>query len=130
MDYATQDFQRPGYETQPIPKFPHAPFDWTLESAEQFAQTEGLILTEIHWEVVRALQEFYARHEGTPMHARELHDALDEHFHAQGGIKYLYELFPKGRLAQGCPLAGLQAPPGTQNKGLGARSRLVRIPVR
>lgn len=120
MDYAPQDFQRPGYETQTIPNFPHAPFDWTLESAEQFSQTEGLILTEIYWEVVRALQEFYAGHAGATMHARELHDALDERFHAQGGIKYLYELFPKGPLAQGCLLAGLQPPPGVQDKGFGS----------
>ena len=54
------------------------------------------------------------------MHTRALHDALDERFHAQGGIKYLYELFPKGPLAQACPLAGLQAPPGAQDKGIGS----------
>ena len=50
----------------------------------------------IHWQVVRALQEFYARHEGDTINVRELHDALDEHFHEAGGIKYLYQLFPKG----------------------------------
>ena len=120
MDYASQDFQRPGYEIQPIPNFPHAPSDWTPESAEQIAQSEDLVLTDIHWEVIRALQEFYARHEGTTMHTRALHDALDERFHVQGGIKYLYELFPKGPLAQACPLAGLQAPPGAQDKGIGS----------
>jgi tRNA 2-thiouridine synthesizing protein E len=66
------------------------------------------------------LQEFYARNEEPAMHARELHDALDEHFHAEGGIKYLYTLFPKGPLAQGCLLAGLQAPAGTQDRGFGS----------
>ena len=120
MNNATQDFVRPGYETQPIPGFPHAPFDWSRENAEEVAKTDGLTLTEAHWQVICALQEFYARNEEPAMHARELHDALDEHFHAEGGIKYLYQLFPKGPLAQGCLLAGVEPPAGTQDQGMGS----------
>jgi len=33
---------------------------------------------------VRALQEFYARHQDAIV-LRELHDALDERFHSKGG---------------------------------------------
>ncbi len=120
MNDATQDFVRPGYETQPIPGFPHAPVDWSREQAEAVAQTEGLTLTETHWQVVRALQELCAHNAEPALNARDLHDALDEHFHAEGGIKYLYKLFPEGPLAQGCLLAGLQPPPGTQDKGMGS----------
>lgn len=120
MSNVPQDLERPGYEIQPTTDFPYAPVDWTREDGEKFAQAEGLTLTDTHWEVVRALQEFYARHEGPSLHARELHDALDEHFHTQGGIKFLYEIFPKGPLAQGCQLAGLQPPAGSQDKGFGS----------
>ncbi len=120
MNDANQNLVRPGYETQPIPGFSHAPFDWSREHAEEVAQTEGLVLTEEHWQVVRALQEIFARNEETAMTARDLHDALDEHFHAEGGIKHLYTLFPKGPLAQGCLLAGLQPPAGAQDKGFGS----------
>lgn len=120
MNQITQDFIRPGYETRPIPDFPHAPSDWTRESAEASARAQGLTLTEEHWQVVRALQEIHARDEESTLTARELHDALDEHFHAEGGIKFLYTLFPKGPLAQGCLLAGLQAPAGAQDKGFGS----------
>jgi len=120
MNDATQDFVRPGYETPPIPGFPHAPFDWSREQAEEVAKTEGLTLTETHWQVVRALQELCAQNAEPALNARDLHDALDEHFHAEGGIKYLYELFPKGPLAQGCLLAGLQPPAGAQEKGMGS----------
>jgi len=84
------------------------------------AQAEGLTLADEHWQVVRALQGFYARNEEPAMNARDLHDALDEHFHAIGGIKHLYTLFPKGPLAQGCLLAGLQPPVGAQDKGFGS----------
>lgn len=120
MNNATQNFVRPGHEVRIDPEFPHAPSEWSREIAEELARKEGLILTEVHWRVVQALQEFYARHEEPAMNARELHDALDEAFHAEGGIKYLYLLFPKGPLAQGCPLAGLQAPGGSLDQGFGS----------
>jgi len=120
MNDATQDFERPGYETQPIPGFPYAPSDWSREQAEEVARTEGLELTEAHWEVVRALQELCTQNAEPALNARDLHDALDEHFHAEGGIKYLYQLFPKGPLAQGCLLAGVEPPAGTRDQGMGS----------
>lgn len=120
MNDATQDFVRPGFETQPIPGFPHAPSDWSREQAEEVAQTEGLGLTEVHWEVVRALQELCTQNAEPALNARDLHDALDEHFHAEGGIKYLYQLFPEGPLAQGCLLAGVEPPGGTRDQGMGS----------
>jgi len=120
MNHATQDYIRPGYETQPIPDFPHASSDWSRALAEELAHAEGLTLTEAHWRVLRALQEFYARHEEPTVNVRELHDALDEDFHPEGGIRYLYTLFPKGPLAQGCLLAGLQPPAGARDQGFGS----------
>lgn len=120
MNNATQDFIRPGYETKPLPDFPHAPGDWSRENAEELARAEGLILTDDHWQVVRALQVFYAHQDGPTVNVRELHDALDEEFHAKGGIRHLYVLFPKGPVAQGCLLAGLQPPAGAQDTGFGS----------
>lgn len=111
---------RPGFETKPHPGFPHAPSDWSPEDAEKLARADGLALTEDHWEVVRGLQELYARSQEPVLRARDLHDALDEHFHYKGGIKYLYELLPKGPVAQGCRLAGLQPPSGAQDQGFGS----------
>jgi len=102
------------------PKFPHAPSDWTREQTLKTAQQEGLKLGEDHWDALRALQEYYARHEETTINPRELHDALDERFHGKGGIKYLYLLFPAGPVAQGCRVAGLKAPAGAVDKGFGS----------
>ena len=51
MNEATQDYIRPGYETQPIPGFPHAPLDWSREDAEGVARSEGMTLTDEHWQV-------------------------------------------------------------------------------
>ena len=94
--------------------------DWTDDDSINVAKEEGLTLTEDHFSVVHALQEFYSRHEIKHINMRELHDALDEKFHYKGGIKYLYDLFPGGPVAQGCRLAGLQAPAGAVDKGFGS----------
>ena len=102
------------------PRFPHAPDGWTRESALKLAQQEGLELGADHWETVRALQEYYAKHQDITLSMREVHDALDENFHSKGGIKYLYQLFPGGPIAQGCRIAGLKAPAGATDKSFGS----------
>lgn len=108
-------------EAAPIPGFPHAPEGWTPEEAEQAAQADGIRPEEAHWEAVRALQEYFARHEERPgINSRELHDALEEHFHNKGGMKFLYQLFPGGPVSQGCRLAGLDAPAGSTDPGFGS----------
>lgn len=114
-------FVRPGYEPTLDPDFPHAPIDWSREAGERAAREMGLKLTEEHWQLVCALQEYYAQHaEEGHINVRELHDALDEFFHPEGGIKYLYQLFPGGPIAQGCRLAGLTPPAGAADKGFGS----------
>jgi tRNA 2-thiouridine synthesizing protein E len=120
MNIAMHEFVRPGFEPHPDPDFPHAPLDWSRADAERLAREAGMRLTEEHWQVICALQEFYARHETPNINVRQLHDALEEHFHPEGGIKYLYTLFPAGPVATGCRLAGLQAPAGAQDKGFGS----------
>lgn len=102
------------------PEFPHAPSGWTPETGLEAARRENLELSDVHWEALRALQEYYARHEEIDINMRELHDALDEKFHRQGGIKGLYLLFPGGPIAQGCRIAGLKAPAGATDKGFGS----------
>jgi len=102
------------------PKFPHAREGWTAAAAVETAKSEGVLLTAEHWEVVRALQEYYAKHAPNGIHLRELHDALDEKFHRAGGIRYLYMIFPGGPIAQGCRTAGLPVPAGAVDRGFGS----------
>jgi TusE/DsrC/DsvC family sulfur relay protein len=105
---------------QTDPAFPHAPDGWSRAGAQQMADESGLAMTDDHWELVDALQEFCQRHECSKYSTRELHDALDEKFHAKGGYKYLFGLFPGGPIAQGCLLAGLEPPAGAVDKGFGS----------
>lgn len=109
-----------GSPAVPDPAFPHAPESWTRAHALEQARKEGLTLEDGHWSALRALQEYFSRHEATAINLRELHDALDEKFHRQGGIRHLYLLFPGGPVAQGCRLAGLKAPAGATDLGFGS----------
>ncbi len=117
---ATTTDQIQGREFTPDPKFPHAPVEWTRDTALELAQQEGLALADDHWEVVRGLQAYYDRHDEGPINLRDLHDALDEKFHHKGGLKYLYTLLPGGPIAQGCRLAGLKPPGGAIDKSFGS----------
>ena len=111
MLHVSTDINKLTREPATDPDFPHAPVEWTRDDAMDIARQEGLTLTEDHWEAIRALQAYYAQHEDeTTINMRNLHDALDEHFHQQGGLKFLYTLFPGGPIAQSCRLAGLKAP--------------------
>lgn len=111
MLHDSSDINRLIQEPVSDPDFPHAPVDWARDDAMQIAREEGLELTADHWETIRALQNYYVNHSNdTVISLRDLHDALDEHFHQKGGLKYLYTLFPGGPIAQSCRLAGLKAP--------------------
>ncbi len=119
MAESMDDILHPEIDTVYDPRFPHAPENWSTKAAVAVADAEGLELDEDHWEAVRALQEYFEKNDQN-VNVRELHDALDEKFHRQGGIKYLYKLFPGGPVAQGCRLAGLHPPPGSTDPSFGS----------
>lgn len=116
MNTATVD-KRPAEEAS---RFPFAPADWHQGDAVALARGEGLKLGPDHFELLAALQAYFAGHDKPDLNMRELHDALNERFHARGGMKYLYRLFPGGPVAQGCRLAGLPVPPGAVNPSFGS----------
>jgi len=94
--------------------------DWEPEVANVMAAAEDVELGDDHWQSIRCLHEYFARHEDSEVNVRELKDALDETFHQQGGIRYLHRLFPGGPVAQGCRLAGLPVPPGAVDPSFGS----------
>ena len=103
--------------------FPHAPVDWSPEMAARKARKEDIELEEDHWTVILALQEYFAHHDNSQqVNRRLLHDALNEKFHHKGGLAHLYRLLPGGPIAQGCRLAGLEAPAGSVDRSYGSTS--------
>ena len=117
MVQSMQEIMNPGTVRRDA-EFPDAPPDWSRERAEAAAKADNVELIEDHWRVITALQHYFVEHEQP--NVRVLHDALDERFHAQGGLKYLYGIFPGGPVAQGCRFAGLRAPAGAVDKSFGS----------
>ncbi|MCW9048631.1 MAG: TusE/DsrC/DsvC family sulfur relay protein [Gammaproteobacteria bacterium] len=101
-----------------IDSFPNAPQGWSTETAEAIAKSDGFTMSDDHWELVSALQEYYHKVEQPKL--RQVKDALDEKFHALGGIKYLHQVVPAGPVAEGCKLAGLDVPAGAVDHSFGS----------
>lgn len=85
---------------------------WTKEVAEYLAGTEGITMSEAHWEVVNFLREYYNEYKIAPM-IRILTKAIGKKLGKdKGNTKYLYELYPGGPAKQACKIAGLPKPTG------------------
>lgn len=82
---------------------------WNRERSANLATNEGFELTDQHWQVISYLREQYLEH-GLPRFARTTARALNKQFAAQGGNKYLHNLFPGGPVTQGSRLANLRSP--------------------
>lgn len=82
--------------------------DWSEDFAVALATSEGLTLTDEHWEVIRYLRSFFEEHQ-----VQAQVRAMIKHFHqvwgpARGNNRYLHDLFPKGGpQKQGNRVAGL-----------------------
>ncbi len=83
--------------------------EWNESIGSMLAQKEGIEMTEVHWEVVRFMRDYYRTHGQSP-NARTLSDVLEREYSAKGGRKYLYRLFPKGPISQASRIAGLPVP--------------------
>lgn len=85
---------------------------WDEKVAVALAQSEGLDMSDNHWEVVNFLREYYSEYQIAPA-VRVLTKAIGKKLGKdKGNSKYLYELFPYGPAKQACKIAGLPKPTG------------------
>ncbi|MBI5178087.1 MAG: TusE/DsrC/DsvC family sulfur relay protein [Nitrospinae bacterium] len=85
---------------------------WDKQVADALAKTEGIEMSEAHWEVVNFLRDYYAEFKIAPMIrilTKEIGKKLGKE---KGNTKYLYELYPGGPAKQACKIAGLPKPTG------------------
>ncbi len=81
------------------------PADWTPEIAEQFAQEEGITLTERHWEIINFARKYYEENGASPT-LRQISKG------ANVPTKELFKLFPKGPAKKVARIAGVPKPAG------------------
>lgn len=92
---------------------------WTEEEANKIARQLGLQLSEAHWNVIKFLRLHY-ENAGFDAPVHEVAEALEERFSKEGGLKYLYRLFPGGPVHQGCRIAGVPVPKGSADPSFGS----------
>ena len=92
--------------------------NWNRERSANLATREGFELTDQHWQVISYLREQYLEH-GLPRFARTTARALNKQYAAQGGNKYLHNLFPGGPVTQGSRLANLRTPANATDVSFG-----------
>jgi tRNA 2-thiouridine synthesizing protein E len=91
---------------------------WSPLIAARIAEAEGVTLEDEHWLVVFFLRQHYRDH--GPAHAGTLVRELECKLFERRGRKRLYELFPRGPIAQASRIAGLPLPPGTLDPSFGS----------
>jgi tRNA 2-thiouridine synthesizing protein E len=93
--------------------------EWSEDIAQSLASQEGIELTAAHVSVLKFLRKYYVEN-GTPEHARTLTEALEKQFAQDGGLKYLYRLFPNGPVNEGCRIAGIPGPGDSVDRSFGS----------
>ena len=80
------------------------------EAPRVIAASEGIELTDAHWEVIAYMREQYREHGHTP-NFRNMLKGFGE-IRPEADSKYLYDLFPIGPAKQAAKIAGLPQPLG------------------
>jgi tRNA 2-thiouridine synthesizing protein E len=85
---------------------------WTPDVARAMARSDGLALSEEHWEVIHFLRDYYQEY-GIAPSVRKLVQTMGERLgQDKAKSSYLYRLFPEGPAKQACKFAGLPKPTG------------------
>lgn len=90
--------------------FLNDPADWNECFATATAESEGILLTELHWELIRLTRGFYAEYGFSPS-MRPLVKYTNMHLGPEKGRSiYLMKLFPPSPARLLSKLAGLHKP--------------------
>lgn len=82
--------------------------EWDKEVAESIATSEGLALTQDHWDVIEYLREAYFNHNGEQPNNRAILKAMQEKWPGRKvDNKTLFDLFPGNPSKQAGKVAGL-----------------------
>lgn len=92
---------------------------WSREVARSSAEREGLTLSEDHYRVLEYLRELALEQGGLALPAHKFLRIIEQQFAAEGGGRWLYELFPGGPLRQGMRLANLPEPDDVEEPSFG-----------
>ncbi len=86
------------------------PVDWDEGVAEALARKEGIVLTDLHRQVLRYMRDYLDEHQLIP-DARFVIRFLEKDVGLGAAARQrLFELFPYGYVKQACKIAGMRRP--------------------
>ncbi|HIJ22332.1 MAG: TusE/DsrC/DsvC family sulfur relay protein [Gammaproteobacteria bacterium] len=88
--------------------------DWNKEVAEVIAESEGVTMSEKHWDVVNYLRDEFVNNGGNQPNDRNMVKTMGAAWGEKINSKDLYTLFPKQPSKQAGKIAGL---PESRRKG-------------
>lgn len=84
--------------------------DWSTAVAQKLAELESITLTELHWQIIHLLRQFYKQYELSPAN-RPLIKYLSQHLDKEQANSLQLNLLFKGSPAKlAAKLAGLPKP--------------------
>lgn len=92
--------------------------EWDRSVASELATREGVELTDDCWSVVSFLRKYF-EDAGSVDYARDLSAMLNQRYEDKGGLKFLFTIFPKGPVSQGCKIAGIPVPKDSKDNSFG-----------
>lgn len=92
---------------------------WSPLVAARLAEEEDLVLEDDHWLVIFYLRQRF-RDQGGAVNAGALLRDLERKLFDHADRRRLYELFPRGPIAQASRIAGLPLPKGTLDPSFGS----------
>jgi len=84
--------------------------DWTPDVAHLLAESEGITLTEEHWEIINLLRNFYQQFEISPAMRILVKTAKISLGDEKGNSIHLMKLFPGSPAKLASKIAGLPKP--------------------
>ncbi len=88
--------------------------DWNEEVAKVIASSDGIELTERHWDLINFLRDEYINNGGNQPNNRNILKAMSEKWGIKASSKELYDLFPGNPSKQAGQIGGL---PESKRKG-------------
>jgi tRNA 2-thiouridine synthesizing protein E len=88
--------------------------DWSEDVARALAESEGIELTDKHWDVLNYLRDEYITNNGNQPMERVVLKEMGKKWGSKPSSKDLYQLFPLAPTKQGSKIAGL---PQVMRKG-------------
>jgi tRNA 2-thiouridine synthesizing protein E len=89
------------------------------QEVEERAKKMGVHLTDKHWDAINFVKKFYDYHEDEELKIGDYNSALKGKYVKEGGLKYLYTLFPDGPINTVTQLAGISVN-STRNQSMGS----------